>query len=50
MEVQGYQQVVLQGVWPVASVWWVSFAWLALVALVLNVVVARSRDQLVDWL
>ena len=48
--VQGYQQVLLQGVWPVASVWWVSFAWLALVALVLNVVVARSRDQLVDWL
>ena len=48
--VQGYQQVLLQGAWPAGSVWWVSLAWLVLVALVLNVVVARSRDQLVDWL
>ncbi|HRO51587.1 MAG TPA: ABC transporter permease [Alicycliphilus sp.] len=48
--VQGYQQVLLQGAWPPASVWWVSLAWLALLALLLNALVARSRDQLVDWL
>lgn len=48
--VQGYQQILLQGVWPPASVWWVSLAWLVVVALLLNVVVKRSRDQLVDWL
>ena len=48
--VQGYQQVLLAGSWPPASVWWVSLAWLALLALLLNLLVARSRDQLVDWL
>ncbi|MBN9576708.1 MAG: ABC transporter permease [Alicycliphilus denitrificans] len=48
--VQGYQQVLLQGAWPPASVWWVSLAWLALLVLALNALVARSRDQLVDWL
>lgn len=48
--VQGYQQILLQGNWPAASVWWVSAAWMALLVLVLNVLVARSRDQLVDWL
>ena len=48
--VRGYQQVLLQGAWPPASVWWVSLAWLALLALLLNALVARSRDQLVDWL
>lgn len=48
--VQGYQQILLQGVWPPASVWWVTLAWLAVTAVLLNVVVKRSRDQLVDWL
>lgn len=46
----GYQQVLLQGVWPPSSVWWVSLAWLLLIGVVLNVVVSRSRDQLLDWL
>lgn len=48
--VQGYQQVLLQGAWPPLSVWWVSLAWLAGGAIVLNALVRRSRDQLVDWL
>lgn len=48
--VQGYQQILLQGAWPSAVVWWVSFIWLGVLALALNVLVARSRDQLVDWL
>lgn len=48
--VQGYQQVLLQGAWPPSSVWWMSFAWLGCLALLLNALVARSRDQLVDWL
>lgn len=48
--VQGYQQILLQGAWPPAAVWWVSFIWLGVLALLLNVLVARSRDQLVDWL
>ncbi len=48
--VLGYQQVLLQGAWPPASVWWVGLLWLGGLALALNLVVARSRDQLVDWL
>ena len=48
--VLGYQQVLLQGAWPSLSVWWAGLIWLLVIVLVLNVVVARSRDQLVDWL
>ncbi len=46
----GYQQVLLQGAWPPASVWVVTATWIAIVGVALNTVVARSRDQLVDWL
>ncbi|KQR41387.1 ABC transporter permease [Acidovorax sp. Leaf160] len=46
----GYQQVLLQGAWPPAAVWMALGVWLAVLALALNVVVRRSRDQLVDWL
>ena len=48
--VQGYQQVLLQGSWPSAGVWWATVAWIVLAAVLLNVAVSRSRDQLVDWL
>lgn len=48
--VLGYQQIFLLGAWPPASVWVVGLAWIAVVALALNVLIARSRDQLVDWL
>lgn len=48
--VQGYQQVLLQGTWPSAGVWWATVGWIALIAVLLNVAVSRSRDQLVDWL
>jgi lipopolysaccharide transport system permease protein len=48
--VQGYQQILLQGASPSSSVWWITLGWLALIATLLNVVVRRSRDQLVDWL
>lgn len=48
--VQGFQQILLQGNWPPMSVWWVSLVWIALLVCALNVLIARSRDQLVDWL
>jgi len=48
--VTGYQSVLLQGVWPGAAVWAVSAGWLILLALLLNVLIHRSRDELVDWL
>jgi lipopolysaccharide transport system permease protein len=48
--VTAYQAVLLDGRWPEASSWWVTVAWLVVLALVLDRVCARSRDQLVDWL
>ncbi|MBU1354322.1 MAG: ABC transporter permease [Gammaproteobacteria bacterium] len=48
--VQGYQQVLLLGAWPPLSVWWVLLAWAGFLVLALNVLIERSRDQLVDWL
>ncbi len=48
--VVGYQQILLQGAWPPASVWGVTIIWLVVAAMLLNVAVKRSRDQLVDWL
>ena len=48
--VLGYQSILLQGQWPAAQVWLVGAAWIVLLAFVLNVLVRRSSDQLVDWL
>ncbi len=48
--VLGYQAVLLQGAWPDAAVWLVTLGWLALLAVLLQVLLVRSRDQLVDWL
>ena len=46
----GYQSALLQGVWPGWDVWLAIALWLALLALLLSLALARSRDQLVDWL
>ncbi|MDO5624441.1 MAG: ABC transporter permease [Pseudomonadota bacterium] len=48
--VLGYQAALLQGAWPPMQVWLVMGLWLAVLAVLLSVVLARSRDQLVDWL
>ena len=48
--VMAYQSVLLLGAWPDGSVWIAALAWIAGLALVLNILVKRSRDQLVDWL
>ena len=48
--VVGYQQVLLQGQWPHWTVWCATLMWVGVLAVVLNALVARSRDQLVDWL
>ena len=48
--VVGYQSILLQGQWPDPTVWVVTLGWLIVLALALDRVVARSRDQLVDWL
>ena len=46
----GYQAALLEGAAPRLMVWAVLAAWLAALALLLNLALARSRDQLVDWL
>ena len=48
--VLGYQSVLLQGRWPAMELWLVAITWLLVLALLLNVLVRRSRDELVDWL
>jgi len=48
--VMGYQSALLQGAWPAVQVWGVIGVWIAVLAVALNMVLSRSRDQLVDWL
>lgn len=48
--VMGYQTILLQGQWPAMQVWVVGAAWIVLLAVMVDVLVRRSRDQLVDWL
>lgn len=48
--VQGYQAVLLAGEWPAAMVWVVSTAWVGALAVLVDRLVARSRESLVDWL
>ncbi len=48
--VSSYQSVLLQGAWPLMSNWLAALVWLALGAILLEVLLRRSRDQVVDWL
>ena len=48
--VLGYQSILLLGYWPAWQVWLVGGIWMVLLAVLVNVLVRRSRDQLVDWL
>jgi lipopolysaccharide transport system permease protein len=48
--VLGYQSVLLQGDWPALTFWAVALGWLLVLVLLLNVLIRRSRDELVDWL
>lgn len=48
--VMAYQSVLLQGTWPALTLWLVPLAWLLVLAWVLNGLIKRSVDELVDWL
>lgn len=48
--VMAYQSILLQGVWPDLSLWAITLGWLLALALLLNGLIKRSRDELVDWL
>lgn len=45
-----YQTILLQGLWPEIDVAVVVLVWVVVLAVLLNVVIKRSRDVLVDWL
>jgi lipopolysaccharide transport system permease protein len=48
--VLGLQSILLSGAMPRAEVWLGMSAWLVALAFVLDRLVDRSREQLVDWL
>jgi len=48
--VLGVQSLLLTGAMPDASVWLAMFLWTALLAGFLDRLIARSREQLIDWL
>jgi lipopolysaccharide transport system permease protein len=48
--VSGYQAVLLHGEWPGAATWVASLLWILATAVMLDIAVRRSRDELVDWL
>ena len=48
--VLGYQSVLLKGAWPDWTLWAISLGWLLVLTLILNGLLKRSRDELVDWL
>ena len=48
--ITSYQNVLLQGAWPTAMAWLGALLWIATGACLLNVLLKRSKDQLVDWL
>jgi len=48
--VQAYQSVLLQGAWPDWTLWAIGLGWLLVLAWLLNILIGRSRDELVDWL
>lgn len=48
--ITAYQNVLLQGAWPSLASWLAALLWITGGALVLNLLLKRCRDQLVDWL
>ena len=48
--VLGYQSVLLNGEWPTFDLWGIALIWIIILAWLLNVLIRRSRDELVDWL
>jgi len=48
--VSSYQSVLLQGAWPLMQNWTATLAWIGLGAMLLEVLLRRGRDELVDWL
>lgn len=48
--VLSYQSVLLKGEWPALDLWVIEAVWIIILMMLLNVLLQRSRDELVDWL
>ena len=48
--VLAWQQLVINGAMPPPLLWWVMLGWCGVVALLLAISLARTREQVVDWL
>ncbi|GAB4216076.1 MAG: ABC transporter permease [Rhodoferax sp.] len=48
--VQGVQAILLHDQYPPPVVWWVCLTWILVLAVVLELLLRRSADELVDWL
>lgn len=48
--VVGMQSLLLHGAWPPIATWVALLVWIGVLAGALNLLLARSRDHLVDWL
>jgi len=48
--VLAYQDVLLKGEWPALYLFGVAAVWIIFLMLLLNVLIRRSRDEMVDWL
>ncbi len=48
--VAGYQAILLDAQWPQWASWAIPLVWLGVAAVLLDIVLRRSREQLVDWL
>lgn len=48
--VLAYQSVLLQGLWPDLTLWGVILGWLLGLSWLLDGLIRRSREELVDWL
>ncbi len=48
--VLGYQAILLSGAWPDVLWWGVALGWVVGLSVLLNRLIKRSQDELVDWL
>jgi len=48
--VLGYQAIILKGSAPTGEIWIALIFWLIILTLLLNTVIIKSRDQIIDWL
>jgi lipopolysaccharide transport system permease protein len=48
--IESYQAILLHGQWPEARLWFISAMWVLGLAVLLERLLANSREELMDWL